>query len=154
ANGSQLSTFLPVRNNFDETDEVVHQYQYLTTLTYDRRFGSNWRLRFAYRENQTNENKSGYNKSTYTFVDAAGKTVGNVGTSTSNMSFSDPRWVDIIANRTRKHDVVSQSDYGGYADLLGHLELGPTVQNILVSVQYQETLINLFENMATYPSTS
>jgi len=152
--GGQLSTFLSVRQNFDEPDEVTQQWQYLSTATFTHRFGDNWRLRVVHRENETDENKVGYNKSSYTFVNAAGQTVGTIGTGTSTLAFSSPAWTDILAVRTRKDQILYQYDYGSYADLVGKFDLGPIKNTLLFSAAYEDIMINSVQTTGTYPSTS
>jgi len=154
ADAGVLSTFLNVRGNFDEFDEVTQEWQYLLTATFEQRLGDNWSLRLVYRENQTDENKIGYNKTSYTFINAAGTTVGTVGSATSTIPFSSPNWTDILANRQRKNDKDFGYDYGPYMDLVGHSKWGPVTNTLLFSLAYEDTLLSTREVLTSYPSTS
>lgn len=154
ADAGQLSTFLDPRGNFDETDEVTQHWEYLLTVTAVHQFGQNWRLRLVYRENQTADNKIGYNKTNYSFLNAAGQTIGTVGSGTSTIAFANPNWVDILANRQRKQDIYFGYDFGPYMDLLGKFNLGPVDNTLLFSLAYEDTLISGMETLTPYPSTS
>jgi len=154
ADAGQLSTFINVRSNFDESDEVTQQTQYLLTTTFEQRLGDNWSLRLVYRENQTDENKTGYNKTSYTLINAAGASVGTIGSGTSTLPFSSPLWTDILANRQRKHDLDYGYDYGTYMDVVGHSHWGPLSNTLLFSLAYEDTLLSTWEDLTSYPSTS
>ncbi len=154
ANAGVLSTFLNPKGNFDEFDGVTDQWQYFSTVTLEKRLSDNWRARLVYRQNQIDDNKIGYNKLNYTFVDATGRLLGTVGAGTSNISFANPNWTDIRANRQRKHDLFHKYDHGPYMDIVGSFAVGPTRHKVLASVQYQSIRTLGYEDLAAYPFTS
>lgn len=128
----RVSTFLPKDKPLTELDDLRENEMH--TFDFDATHGFNvgtsrWDMRLKARYNDVWAFWRVYSwgEALYRFLDAKGNVIGT----TQNISFSDPRWVDMLIGRTYQERKVRVKESNINYDLTGQFDLGATSHKAL-----------------------
>lgn len=136
----RISTFLPKDQPLTELDDLrvneMHSFDFDATHGFSLG-DSRWDMRLKARYNDVWAFWRVYSwgEALYRFIDASGNVIGT----TQNISFSDPRWVDMLIGRAFQERKIRVKESNINYDVTGQFKLGATSHKAL-------TYLNLIEH--------
>ena len=128
----KISTFLPKDQTLTELDDLreseIHSFDFDATHGFN--IGSSrWdmRLKARYSDVWAFWRVYSWGEALYRFLDANGTVIGT----TQNISFSDPRWVDMLIGRTFQERKIRVKESNINYDITGQFDLGRTSHKAL-----------------------
>lgn len=128
----RISTFLPKDQPLTELDDLreneIHSFDFDATHGFDVG-DSRWDMRIKARYNDVWAFWRVYSwgEALYRFIDASGNVIGT----TQNISFSDPRWADMLIGRAFQERKIRVREANINYDITGQFHLGATSHKAL-----------------------